>query len=233
MAKMNKNNQHDLSEAVWLRDHEGEESKDKLLAGLDELYEAGPGPFATEAALVQLSERLKGEEARVIYFDILENTPVGSIAFALNDSGVMAVNFDENERTFLARLADEFEGVMIRSEEKTAEVKRQLENYFSGDTTGFNLPLSLEHLTEFQRKVLLATLDIRMGQVATYGEIARRIGRSRAARAVGQALARNPIPILIPCHRVLASDGSLHGYSGKGGIKTKRQLLVHEGALPF
>ncbi|MCJ7825796.1 MAG: MGMT family protein, partial [Anaerolineales bacterium] len=70
------------------------------------------------------------------------------------------------------------------------------------------------------------------GEYLTYGELARRIGRPGAARAVGQALGSNPIPVLIPCHRVLASDGSLGGYSGRGGVRTKEALLRLEGALP-
>lgn len=219
--------------AVWLGDRRGEDEGDELLNGLDALYGTGPEPRMTNEAMIRLSEMLRHEEANVIYFDILEDTLIGSIAVAMKEVGVIAVNFDQTEETFTKRLANEFEGVIVRSVEKTEEVKRQLGSYFAGKRTGFNLPLSLEHLSEFQRKVLMATLEIRMGQVTTYGEIARRIGRSHAARAVGQALARNPIPILIPCHRVLAADGSLHGYSGAGGIVTKRRLLVHEGALPF
>jgi methylated-DNA-[protein]-cysteine S-methyltransferase len=218
---------------IWLGDRQGEDEGDELLNGLDALYGTGPEEKMTDEALVHLSQSLRHEEANVIYFDILEDTPVGSIAVAMKEAGVIAVNFDQTEESFTKRLANEFEGVIVRSKEKTEEVMRQLGSYFAGKRTGFNLPLSLEHLTDFQRKVLMATLEIRMGQVTTYGDIARRIGRSHAARAVGQALARNPIPILIPCHRVLAADGSLHGYSGAGGIVTKRRLLVHEGALPF
>jgi methylated-DNA-[protein]-cysteine S-methyltransferase len=79
--------------------------------------------------------------------------------------------------------------------------------------------------------VLKATLTVPAGRVATYHQIAQQIGRPRAARAVGRALATNPIPLVIPCHRVIASDGSLTGYGGKGGIATKARLLKMEGAL--
>jgi methylated-DNA-[protein]-cysteine S-methyltransferase len=218
--------------ASWLGDVPENGEDDTLLAGLDKLFEQGPGAREMESALLKLSERLE-EETNRIYYDILQETPIGSIAYAMNESGIIAINFDQTEESFSARLSNEFDGVLVRSAEKTAEVKRQITKYFSGERTSFDLPLSLDHLTEFQRKVLVATLDIREGHITTYGEIARRIGRSHSARAVGQALARNPIPLLIPCHRVLGADGSLHGYSGAGGIKTKKRLLVHEGALPF
>jgi methylated-DNA-[protein]-cysteine S-methyltransferase len=105
--------------------------------------------------------------------------------------------------------------------------------YLQGRRRTFDLPVDLRHLTPFQQRVLHAAQAVPRGQVSTYGQIARRIGRPRAARAVGQALGSNPIPIVIPCHRVLASDGSLHGYSGRGGIKTKAWLLrLEEARLP-
>ena len=89
--------------------------------------------------------------------------------------------------------------------------------------------MDLSAITDFQRQVLLAACQIPRGQVVTYTDIARRIGRPKAARAVGQALSRNPVPIVVPCHRVLAADGSLRGYTGGGGLHTKRQLLTLEG----
>ena len=90
--------------------------------------------------------------------------------------------------------------------------------------------IDLRDSTQFQRKVLEAAVAVPPGFVATYGEIAARIGKPKSSRAVGQALARNPIPIVVPCHRVVAADGSLTGYSGAGGIETKASLLRLEGA---
>jgi methylated-DNA-[protein]-cysteine S-methyltransferase len=88
-------------------------------------------------------------------------------------------------------------------------------------------------LDDFRRRVYAATREIGPGQTATYGEIARAIGTPGAARAVGAALGQNPYPIVVPCHRVLAADGSLHGFSAPGGIMTKRRLLEIEGAPGF
>lgn len=108
------------------------------------------------------------------------------------------------------------------------EAKRQLDAYFDGDLTHFNLPLKPMG-TSHQEKVWDAMQEIPYGQTRTYGDIAIEIGS--AAQAVGSACGRNPIPILIPCHRIIARAGKLGGYSGDGGLYTKRALLVLEGAL--
>lgn len=107
---------------------------------------------------------------------------------------------------------------------------RELKRYFAGEPVRFeNLPLDLEDCTDFERSVYAATRSIPFGKVATYGQIARAIGKPKAARAVGQALGNNPIAIVIPCHRVVASDGSLGGFTG--GLHWKKKLLRHEGVL--
>lgn len=108
------------------------------------------------------------------------------------------------------------------------EAKRQLDAYFDGDLTHFNLPLKPMG-TRHQEKVWRAMQEIPYGETRTYGNIAKEIGS--AAQAVGSACGRNPIPILIPCHRIVARAGKLGGYSGDGGLYTKRALLVLEGAL--
>lgn len=107
----------------------------------------------------------------------------------------------------------------------------QLSAYFAGQLTSFDLDLDLSGLTEFQAQVLQAAARIPYGQTLSYLQLAARLGRPRSSRAVGQALAGNPIPILIPCHRVIASSGALGGYAG--GLDWKRRLLIHEGALAF
>lgn len=209
----------------WLANNEAE---DDLLAYLDALYAHGPSTEISD----QVRSNLKKSLAQsTVYFDVLEDTPVGPIMVAVDRNGVVAIEFGRELQDFGERLSENISVLAQRSTSKTAEVREQLAEYFSGERTTFELSISLEHVTDFQRKVLMATSKVRSGEVSTYGEIARRIGKSRAARAVGQALARNPIPILIPCHRVLGGDGSLHGYSGKGGLKTKKALLVHEGAM--
>jgi len=105
----------------------------------------------------------------------------------------------------------------------------QLEAYFAGELTAFELPLALAG-TEFQRQCWLALATIPYGQTVSYGEQARRLGLgSDAARAVGAANGQNPLPLVLPCHRVIGADGSLTGFGG--GLHVKRFLLEHEGAL--
>lgn len=107
-------------------------------------------------------------------------------------------------------------------------VAAQLDEYLAGDRTEFELDLDARG-TEFQRSVWAALLEIPYGRTESYGEVARRIGRPAAVRAVGLANGRNPIPIVVPCHRVIGADGSLTGYGG--GIDLKRRLLALEGVL--
>lgn len=116
-----------------------------------------------------------------------------------------------------------------------AEALGQLRAYFAGERTSFDLPFDLGLQSETSRAVLLALHDtVRHGETVTYGELAERSGTAVPARAIGSIMGANPIPIIVPCHRVVASDG-LGGYSGGApgeGLVTKRWLLEHEGALP-
>lgn len=109
-----------------------------------------------------------------------------------------------------------------------AEARDQLAAYFAGRLTRFTLPLAPRG-SPFMRQVWDALLTIPYGRTTTYGALAATVGST--ARAVGRAVGANPIPIVIPCHRVLGADGRLTGYSGAGGLATKRRLLIHEGAL--
>lgn len=119
--------------------------------------------------------------------------------------------------------------LLVRSPQDFQGEIRQLQDYFAGTRAIFDVDLSLEGMTDFQRQVLMTTAEIPFGQTLSYAQVARRIGRPKSSRAVGQALARNPIPVVIPCHRVISSSGGLGGYAG--GLAWKRKLLVHEGAL--
>jgi len=109
-----------------------------------------------------------------------------------------------------------------------------LVRYFAGeriDPARVRVPLHPGRITTFRKAVYAALRRTRLGRVTTYGDLARRAGSPGAARAVGTALARNPLPLVIPCHRVLGSDGGLHGFSAPGGLETKRRLLELEGIL--
>jgi len=116
---------------------------------------------------------------------------------------------------------------IVRDRDALEQVEAELEGYFSGDLERFTIPVDVSDLGDFQRAVLTEAARIPFGDVIAYGELARRIRRPRAYRAVGNALGANPVAIVVPCHRVVAGDGTLGGYTG--GVAYKRRLLGVEG----
>jgi methylated-DNA-[protein]-cysteine S-methyltransferase len=157
-------------------------------------------------------------------------SPVGDLLVAVTPRGLVRVAFiEENRDRVLDDLARRLSPRILESARATQEVRRELDEYFAADRTAFDLRLDRRLLHGMQRDVLAATGRVSYGRLATYGEIARRIGRPTAARAVGRALGANPIPIVIPCHRVVGAGGSLTGYGG--GLERKELLLRLEGAL--
>ncbi len=154
--------------------------------------------------------------------------PVGRILVAASDAGLVRISFPQSEASFVAELRERLGANVVRSPARTADIVHQLRAYFAGERRRFDVRLDLRHITSFQRRVLLAAARVPAGQVVSYGEIARRIGSPRASRAVGQALHYNPVPIVIPCHRVIAAGGRIGGYGG--GLTRKRKLLRLEGA---
>ncbi len=174
--------------------------------------------------------RILGDEAlgrpTVYYCGI--PTPVGRVLVAAGEGGLVRVSFDRSDDSFAADLRARFGAEIVRSPAHTVDVAEQLRAYFAGQRRTFDMRLDLRHTTPFQRRVLLAAARVPAGTVVSYGEIARRIGQPDASRAVGQALGHNPMPIVIPCHRVIAAGGRIGGYTG--GLDIKRKLLHLEGA---
>jgi methylated-DNA-[protein]-cysteine S-methyltransferase len=146
-------------------------------------------------------------------------SPIGDLLVAGDDGVLKLVSFP---RGSMAREPDEG---WERKDSEFDEVRRELGEYFEGKRESFDVPLEADG-TDFQRDVLGALQQIPYGETRTYGEIAEHLGKPKASRAVGAANGRNPIPILIPCHRVIGSDGSLTGFGG--GIDTKEFLLSLE-----
>ncbi len=159
--------------------------------------------------------------------------PFGPVWIAVTERGVARVTLGlASEAAFREDLERLGAGPLRRGGPALDRAGRQLREYFEGRRRRFDLPLDLSGVTPFRRRVLEATAAIPYGGVATYGEVARAIGRPGAARAVGQALGANPVPILVPCHRVVASSGRLGGFSvpgRRGGAGLKRRLLEMEG----
>jgi len=156
-------------------------------------------------------------------------SPIGRVLVAASATGLVRVSFRRPEGAFVAELRERLGVEPVRSATRTADIVHQLRAYFAGTRRTFDLRLDLGHVTPFQRRVLMAAASVPPGQVVSYGEIARRIGQPAGSRAVGQALGRNPLPIVIPCHRVVAAGGRLGGYTG--GLGVKQKLLRLEGAL--
>lgn len=156
-------------------------------------------------------------------------SPVGALGLVASPEGLAGIHFEtERHGKPLAELAADFPGDVHRDAgtERVLDASRaQLAEYFAGTRTIFDLPLAPRG-TDFQLRVWRALCDIPFGETTSYGELAARLGDARATRAVGAANGRNPIPIVVPCHRVIGADGSLTGFGG--GIERKRWLLVHE-----
>ena len=161
----------------------------------------------------------------------LPASPVGRLWVAASKIGLAAVEWAQTEAEFAAYLSKRYHRPAQPDAERVAPALRQLEEYLRGTRRVFDLPVDWSLLRPFQRTVLQLTCAIPYGQTRTYGELARELGNPRAARAVGRAQATNPMPLVIPCHRVIGSDGKLHGYGGGKGLATKAWLLQLEGAV--
>ena len=158
------------------------------------------------------------------------STPIGRVFVGASDLGVCDVTFDvANEDRYRARLAARAPEI-TRDRGAVAFALEELDAYFAGTLVRFTAPVDLRGVTDFTRRVLRATRAIPFGRLRSYGDVARRIGSPGASRAVGGALGRNPIPIIVPCHRVIARDGRIGGFTG--GVATKRALLRIEGHEP-
>ncbi|MCU1409429.1 MAG: methylated-DNA--[protein]-cysteine S-methyltransferase [Rhodoglobus sp.] len=149
------------------------------------------------------------------------DSPIGRIEVTSDGSSVTSLSIERASALPL-------DGIPERSTPVLDRAVEQLHEYFAGTRTDFDLPVSLAG-TEFQKAVWQELVELPFGGVVSYGEIGSATGRATAGRAVGGAVGANPIPIIVPCHRVLASDGRITGYSGGNGIPTKVWLLDHEG----
>jgi methylated-DNA-[protein]-cysteine S-methyltransferase len=164
----------------------------------------------------------------MLYLGEARGTPLGSIWVATSENGLAAVKIGGSRATFVNALVKRFHCEAIFDESRSAESTQQISEYLSGRRNEFELPIDWSGMTPFQAQVLECVLAIPRGETRTYGEIARLIGKPGAARAVGRANATNPMPLVIPCHRLVGSDGNLRGFGAPGGIQTKRWLLELE-----
>jgi methylated-DNA-[protein]-cysteine S-methyltransferase len=159
------------------------------------------------------------------------STPFGTGGVVASDQGVLEVMLPFVSRTgpeLITQITRCYPGAG-NGNDCTSLAVEELENYFSGEMTSFSSPLDIAGCTPFQQAVYGRVAGIGYGHVCSYGQIADLMGRAGAARGVGSAMAANRLPVIIPCHRVVAADGRLGGFSAPGGIATKMLLLRLEG----
>jgi methylated-DNA-[protein]-cysteine S-methyltransferase len=173
--------------------------------------------------------------------------PLGETHLAATDEGIVAVSLETETPVFVDHLARRIHGTVVPAEDPAVpaawrelldRAAAEIGEYLAGKRRAFDLPLDLSPLSEWDRRVLAGASQLAYGEAVGYGDLARRIGRPGAAQAVGGAMGRNPVMILIPCHRVIASGGRLGGYGGstyadrQAGLSLKRRLLAIEGVRP-
>jgi methylated-DNA-[protein]-cysteine S-methyltransferase len=161
-------------------------------------------------------------------FDVIDS-PIGPLLVAATERGLARIFFDAEPELHLERLAKAYGPRVLRSAQSVDAAHRQLDEYFDGRRDAFALDVDLRGAAPFAQHVLEELARVPYGQTTTYGRLAAKVGAPRAARAVGTVMNRNPIPIVLPCHRVVGANGSLTGYAG--GLDVKERLLRLEGAL--
>jgi methylated-DNA-[protein]-cysteine S-methyltransferase len=179
-----------------------------------------------DTALLRLRDRAQIEGLVEIAYTTMDS-PIGPLLLATTDEGLVTVAFGGTEDDALVTLAARLSPRILEMPGRLDTVRRQLDAYFAGTRSDFDLKLDWSLVGPFGRQVLSRTAAIPYGEVATYSEVAREIKHPGAARAVGNALGANPIPVIVPCHRVVRTGGALGGYGG--GLPRKEYLLDLEG----
>jgi methylated-DNA-[protein]-cysteine S-methyltransferase len=164
-----------------------------------------------------------------IYLGQLIGIPLGDLRLAASELGLVAVEWADSQPDLDAYLR-RLKRPLQPDQSKLEPYVKELKEYLAGERRKFTFDIDWLLFRPFQLKTLQAVFAIPYGETRTYGEIALQIGHKNAYRAVGRANATNPMPLVIPCHRVIGTDGKLHGYGGKGGLKTKEWLLEMEGS---
>jgi methylated-DNA-[protein]-cysteine S-methyltransferase len=175
----------------------------------------------------RLVTRARREGLATVGYGVVDS-PLGPLWIAVGPKGVVGIHYGaEPSMPELARIVRTYGPGVLPDTRRSDPVARELDQYFAGKRKSFDIAVDLSPLTEFQRRILGATARVAYGDVITYAQVAAKAGSERAFRAAGQALTANPIPIVVPCHRVVATGGTLGGYAG--GLEAKRRLLALEG----
>jgi methylated-DNA-[protein]-cysteine S-methyltransferase len=190
---------------------------------------AEPSFVGARRAAARLAEAAEREGLLDVAYGFADS-PFGRLMVAVTPRGLVRLDYpDRDFEVSLQELAAEISPRVLEAPKAIDQVRRELDQYFAGTRREFSVPVDMSPLLRFRRRVLEQTARIPYGSVSTYSEVAKRAGSPRGMRAAGNALGSNPIPIVVPCHRVLRSGGGLGGYTG--GLDRKVTLLRLEGAL--
>lgn len=192
---------------------------------LENALRGGPGEQATEELAAAFVERAGQQRLIEVAYATVES-PLGSLLVAATGKGLVRVCYG-GDADVLDELAARISPRVVHAPARVDPIRRELDEYFDGDRRRFDFKIDWRLMGPFQQKVLRATKAIPFGKVATYREVATKAGAPRGSRAAGNALGANPIPIVVPCHRVLRTGGGLGGYTG--GLDRKEFLLELEG----
>jgi methylated-DNA-[protein]-cysteine S-methyltransferase len=202
------------------------ELEDRLKGAASALPAAGPPP----SALAALAERAEREGLLDVAYAHVDS-PFGPLTVAATPRGLVRVAYPEHSvDDVLVRLSQEVSPRILEAPERIDRVRAELEGYFEGRVRRFETPIDWSVTRGFFAKVLKATARIGYGRVRTYAEVAAAAGSAKAVRAAGNGLGSNPMPVVVPCHRVVRTGGGLGGYTG--GLYRKEYLLSLEGSLP-
>lgn len=167
--------------------------------------------------------------AKIIYLKLFKTVLLGQIGVAISENGLLRLEmFQKDKIEFLKLNSRSGEGEYVFSDFETREAEEQIQAYLNKAIKDFSLPIDWTIYTDFQRAVLQETNQIPYGETRSYGQVAAAIGNPMASRAVGQAEKSNQVPLVVPCHRVIGSNGSLTGYGGKDNIDLKAKILAFE-----
>lgn len=194
-----------------------------LKSGID-----GPSSAAASEAAGAFARRAAKLGLVDVAYAVVDS-PVGELLVAATPAGVVRVSFDFGVDEALSDLARRISPRVLEVPSRLDHARRQFDEYFAGKRRAFDLPVDLRLAAGFRRRVLDALSGVDYGTVVTYREVAAKAGNDRAVRAAGNAVGANPVPIVVPCHRVVRTGGGLGGYGG--GVERKRLLLELEGVL--
>jgi len=181
-----------------------------------------------DALRARLTERAEDEALLDVAYRIVDS-PIGPLLVAASPAGLVRIAFErEGHDAVLDQLAGQISPRIMRMPARTDDVARQLDEYFAGRRHEFDLPLDLQLVSGFRRTVISHLSDIAYGSTASYKAVAEMAGNPTAVRAVGSACSHNPVPVVVPCHRVVRSDGSIGNYLG--GVDVKATLIALESA---